>query len=279
VIDVVHYTDPGCPIAFSVEPLRLRMEWTYGDQLAWDTVMIVLSEDVAALEAKGMTPAKAAAGQRRLQARSGMPFDPSERPRLAPTAPACRAIVATRLHRPELELQLLRRLRVRSMGGGVLDDQALIDAAAADVGIDPSELADWIVEHATEQALHRDMQRARSPLPAACALDHKLMPTTDGVRRYGAPSIELHAGEHTCVAPGRQPWETYETLLANLDPSLQLRPAPTEVLEVLGWATCPLATVEVAAIMQARVDDVRASLQADASFQPVGEDGYWSLRS
>jgi hypothetical protein len=39
----------------------------------------------------------------------------------------------------------------------------------------------------------------------------------------------------------------------------------------------PLATVEVAAVMDREPADVRAELARAARFEPVGVDGYWSL--
>jgi predicted DsbA family dithiol-disulfide isomerase len=34
-ITITHYTDPGCPFAWSAEPARRRLQWLYGDQLEW----------------------------------------------------------------------------------------------------------------------------------------------------------------------------------------------------------------------------------------------------
>ena len=36
VLDVELFTDPACPFAFSAEPVRRRLRWHYGDQLALD---------------------------------------------------------------------------------------------------------------------------------------------------------------------------------------------------------------------------------------------------
>jgi predicted DsbA family dithiol-disulfide isomerase len=275
-MQVIHYTDPGCPFAFSAEPLRLRLEWTFGDQLSWTTVLIVLAESASEYEAKGITPAKLAAGGRMLQQRHGMPIDVSERPRLAATVPACRAVVAARLHDPAREDALLRALRVRAMGGGLLDDQALVDAAAEDAGLDAAQVAAWSAEDATDAELRDDVRRSRTPLPAALALDHKLAPSGDGGRRYTAPSLELHRGDRVVVAPGFQPWESYDVAIANLAPELERRAKPDGVEELLAWAPYPLATAEVAAIMESSIEDARTALDAVATFTPVGEDGYWS---
>ena len=276
-MQVIHYTDPGCPFAFSAEPIRLRLEWTYGDQLDWDTRMVVLASSPEEYGDRGLTPEKFAKGQGRLHEQHHMPFDATPKPRLWATRPACLAVVAARRHAPELEATLLRHLRVHGMsvGSGMWDDPATIAAAARDSGIDPDVLTTWMDEPESTHALEADMAGARSPLPAALAMDDKLAPAEDGSRRYSAPSFEFHVGGHTLVAPGFQPWETYTLLLANLQPSLERRGAPTDPREALAWAPYPLATVEVAAIMQLSLDDARTELGKVATFVSMGSDGFW----
>ena len=118
--------------------------------------------------------AKLAEGAPGLQRKYGMPIDPNPYARTFSSEPACRAVVAARLNAPGAEAPLLRRLRVRAMLGGLLDDPALLAAAAADVGLDPEELERWIAMPAVEDALRADIEAARSPSRAARALDHKL---------------------------------------------------------------------------------------------------------
>ncbi len=197
MIDVTLYTDPACPFAFSAEPTRLRLRWHYGDGLRWRVTMIVLTLEPGEAE-------KLAAGAAGLQARYGMPIHPFPHPRPASSEPACRAVVAARLHAPGSEWALLRALRVRTMSGGLLDDPPLIAAAARDAGIDRDELAAWSREPATEEALQRDIADSRQPSPAARALDHKLGGPADQ-RRYTAPSYELTKGFGQRLPPGLQP--------------------------------------------------------------------------
>src|SRR4051794_10296579 len=164
---------------------------------------------------------KLQAGAPGLQKRFGMPIDPAPYPVASSSEPACRAVVAARLNAPEAEQPLLRRLRVRRMAGGLLDDPALINAAATDIGLDPSELTRWVDTPAVEDALRTDIARARNPTAAARALDHKLSgPASE--RRYSAPSYEI-AG---ISIPGHNPVEAYETAIANLDPALTRRGKP-----------------------------------------------------
>ena len=83
-------------------------------------------------------------------------------------------MVAARRHAPAAAEALLRTLRVRTMAGGLLDDPALIDGAATDVGLDPRALRAWCAEPETETELAADVAAARAPSAAARALDHKL---------------------------------------------------------------------------------------------------------
>ncbi len=273
---IVHFTDPGCPWAFSAEPLRLRLDWTFGDQLEWDTRMIVLARSGDEYARKGFTPDKLAAGLRMIQGRYGMPIDVSERARMAGTERACRAVVAARLNAAELEQRLLRELRIQAMSGALLDDDATIDAAAHAAGVDPDELREWAKSDQVHESLERDRAMARDPRAAAFALDHKLAASENGGRRYTAPSMEFHHDDRVLVAPGMQPWECYDALVANLAPALDRRSPAESVDEVLEWAGFPLATAEVAMLMDSSIDAAREQLiAAGAAFDAVGLDGYW----
>ena len=52
--------------------------------------------------------------------------------------------------------------------------------------------------------------------------------------------------------------------------------APESVEQVLAWATEPLATVEVVAIMQTDPAKTRAALARAATPIPAGADFYWN---
>ena len=69
-----------------------------------------------------------------------MPIDTSVRARTAATMPACRAVVAVRLHAPESERAFLRAVRVLHFSGELLDDPQTLDRAARDAGLDPADL-------------------------------------------------------------------------------------------------------------------------------------------
>jgi len=266
-VEVELFTDPACPFAFSAEPVRRRLCWHYGDGLAWTVRMIVLTREPG-------EAAKLAAGAPGLQRRYGMPIDPAPYPRESSSEPACRAVVAARLHAPERAEALLRRLRVRRMVGGLLDDPALIDGAAREAGIDPTALADWTASPDVAAALEADAAAARDPSPSARALEHKLGgPASE--RRYTAPTYLIDG----IAVPGFNPVEAYEVAVAHAAPELPRRPKPESAEEVLAWADEPLATAEVALVMQLDLEAARAALARVGHFEPAGADGYWTLRA
>ena len=251
--------------------MRLRLRWHYGEQLRWTTRMIVLTLEAGEAE-------KLAEGAGYLQPQYGMPIDSAPYSRPASSEPACRAVVAARLHAPELQEPLLRRLRVRVMLGGLLDDPELIAAAARDVGLDPQQLRDWCARDEVEAALQADIAAARNPVPSARALNHKLGGPGEE-RRYTAPSYEITSADGTEViaVPGFNPAEVYETAIANLAPELERRPKPASVEELLAWAGEPLATAEVSLVTQLSPSKTRVALSRVARAHPAGADLYWTL--
>jgi predicted DsbA family dithiol-disulfide isomerase len=276
-----HFTDPSCPWAFSAERQRLRLLWLYGEQIAWELHMVVLTEEVP----EDVTPERLSGNYRRLALRYGMPIDWRERVRVAPSIHACRAVVAVRLRWPEREAAMLRRLRVLNFAGELLDDSDTLELAAGQAGLPVKELARWAAAPEVEAALRTDMRAARSPSPASRAQDYKLG-GPDEERRYTCPSYELLRGTEpppdwpTAMRvdlPGFRPVEAYEAAIANLAPELTRRADPESPAEVLAWAGVPLATAEVAAVMDREPADVRGELARAARFEPVGVDGYWSL--
>lgn len=272
------FTDPGCPWAFSAEPGRLRLRWLYGDAIEWRPRMVVLSRSPDDYAAKGFTPELMSRGMADIQRRFGMPIDPRPRARMAATVNACRAVVAARIHFPEREQALLRRLRMHAMAGDPFDEPSVIARAAAGAGIDPMRLLRaWRDDPAVERELESDAAASRRPSPPARALDHKLAPAESG-RRYTCPSYEItrpDSGARFDV-PGFQPVAVYEAAIANLAPELRRRALPASVGEVLDWAAEPLATAEVAAICEIDHAEARTELARVASEEAVGPDGWWT---
>lgn len=281
VLEIRRFGDPACPWDFSAEPARWRLLWHYGDALRWLPTMIVLSESTDGMLARGFTRERVASSRASFVRRFGMPLSTEVPQRLAVSVHACRAVVATRLHAPEREEAILRRLRVLTMAGGLLDDPELIAAAAREAGVDADALAAWVEEPGVEAALREDMRLTRTPGAAAVALHHKLAANGDGWR-YTAPSYVIARVDdpsRLLDVPGFNAVEAYEAAIANLAPELERRPKPESVEELLAWAGEPLATAEVALVCQLELDEARRQLEAVAVPEPAGADAYWTLRA
>jgi predicted DsbA family dithiol-disulfide isomerase len=275
---ITEYTDPGCPWAYSAEPFRRRLSWLYGDRLEWRVRMVGLAASPDEYVDRGFTAERQSSAFAMIAREHGMPIDTSVRPRMAATVPACRAVVAARLHAPEKMRRLLRRLRVRHFSGELFDDPETIAGAARDAGIDLAELDRRMAGDDVEAALREDMVAARHPIEAARVLDSKLANWSGG-RRYTCPSYEIVRVEDgvRIAVPGFQPFAVYDVVTANLVPGVDRREAPESVEEVLAWTGTPLATKEVAVVCDIDFAQARERLGRVAEEQHVGADGFWSL--
>jgi predicted DsbA family dithiol-disulfide isomerase len=274
---ITEFTDPACPFAYSAEPVRARLRWLYGEHIDFEARMVVLTESPQDYLDRGFTPDKQAESFRRLAREYGMPIDTRERPRMAASLPACRAVVAASIH-SDRGWFLLRALRVRHFSGELLDDPSTIAGAAGDAGIDAAALAEWARDDVVEHRLREDMALAREPLPAARVLDEKLANWSGG-RRYTCPSYEIvrRSDGVRIAVPGFQPFAAYGVVTANLVPDTPRREPPDDVREVLDWALVPISTKEVAAVMDIELLDAREQLvRAGAREHPVGTDGFWT---
>jgi predicted DsbA family dithiol-disulfide isomerase len=275
---IFEFTDPACPWAYSAEPFRRRINWLYGAHITWKPVMVGLSATPQEYLDRGFTPESQAAGYKRISHVHGMPMDTTVRPRMIATVPACRAVIAARLHTPEHERRLLRRLRVQHFSGALIDETQTIAAAAREAGIDPDQLLAWAAGDDVAAALAEDMAHAREPMNAARVLDGKLANWSGG-RRYTCPSYEIcRVADGTKIAvPGFQPFAAYDVVLANLVPGTERREPPASVEEVLDWTAAPLATQEIAVVCDVSREEARERLGHVATEQHVGFDGFWSL--
>ncbi|MEV4420774.1 DsbA family protein [Patulibacter sp. NPDC049589] len=284
---VAEFTDPACPFAYSAEPVRWRLAWRFGDQLDWTVRMVGLARDAAAQEAKGFDAVKNAEILRHFDA-YGMPLSRAERRDPAGTWDACRLVVAARATDEVGAVRLLRALRVAGLAEArPIDHPDVLSDACEVAGLDPAELLARAQDDATATAFRADLEAARTPGPAALALDHKLADVEadwewaagPSGRRYTCPTFVLAADGTTAEVPGFQPWSAVEAVVANLAPGLERRPWAEGVLEVLRWAPVPLATQEVAALTDSDDRDAaRTALrEAGATEHAVGTDAFWSV--
>jgi protein-disulfide isomerase-like protein with CxxC motif len=290
MIEVTHFTDPGCPWAYSALPAHTTLRWRYGDQLHWALVMIGLTEDAGQYAARGYTPTRSAIRYGHFR-RFGMPFQITPKPRLSATSPACRAIVATRLASPELEDAVLRALQFAQFTTtGTLDDPETLRSALAGVeGLDADGIVERIDDPEVLAAYEADRSRARAAAGSPTEFQGRAA-NTDGAVRYTAPSLvfEGPAGR-SLEAGGFQPIEAYDVAIANLEPTLERRPPADDPLEVLRAFPYALTTAEIAAVMTEHlgVPDpgaveaklIAATGEGRAARRPAGDGSLWALVS
>jgi 2-hydroxychromene-2-carboxylate isomerase len=288
VLEVTHFTDPGCPWAYSAWPAHTTLRWRYGDQLRWTLVMIGLTEEAAQYAARGYTPTRSALGYERFR-RFSMPFQITPKPRLSATSPGCRAIVATRLAAPELEEAALRALQFAQFTTtGTLDDPDMLRSALAAVdGLDAEAVVARIDDPEVMEAYEADRAAARTAAGSPTEFQGRAA-NTDGAVRYTAPSLVFEApGGPRLEAGGFQPIEAYDVVIANLDPTLERRPPADDPTEVLNSFPYALTTAEVAAVMAEHlaVPDLRApdaalieaTGEGRVSRDPVGDGSLWAI--
>ena len=287
-ITAIHFTDPACPWAYSARPAHARLRWRFGDQIEWRLVLIGLSDSAEAYEARGYTPDRLLRTQRIFSARFGMPFSFERKPRMAATARACRAIIAARELDPALSEAALRTLQLLQFTTPrLLDDDDDIRAALAAVpGLDADAVVERIDDPEVVAAYQADRALARSAEGSPTHAQDRFS-TSDGPIRYTAPSVIFeHADGRSLEVGGFQPFEAYDTALANLDPGLERRPAPAALIEALAGFPEGLTTAEAASVMRpsdlvdadhAATAAALAELVAAGSVtrEPTGADALW----
>lgn len=285
-----HFTDPGCPWAYSARPALAQARWRFGDQIEWRLVAIGLSESAKPMEERGYDPLLIASGWPKFARRFGMPFGVEVKPRLSPTSRACRAIVAAReldLELGEAALAALQRLQFTT--AGLLDEDADLGAALGTIpGLDAEAILARIDEPELIALYEADRARTRSAEGTPTHVQGRHA-DSDGAVRYTAPSVRFeHPDGRSLEVGGFQPFEAYDTALANLAPALVRRAAPESPAEALAAFPHPLASAEVAAIMRPsdlEDADLGAARQALTELaasgavvcEPAGGDAVWSL--
>jgi 2-hydroxychromene-2-carboxylate isomerase len=261
-ISVTHFTDPGCPWAYSASPALAALAWRYGDQLDWRLATIGLTEEAEQYLRRGYSPGRAARGYMTFRRRWGMPFATEPRSRVTATARACRAIVATRLRHPDREYAVFRALQFGWMTTPLVMDEEddILRAIEGVPGIDAREIVAALDDPEVDAAYEADRADARTAEGSPTHFQGKAA-QTDGLVRYTAPSLIFTLGDRRLEAGGFQPIEAYDLIVANLDPTLTRRPAPEDPVEAVEAFPDGLVTAEVAAIMTSGNDapDIEAA--------------------
>jgi 2-hydroxychromene-2-carboxylate isomerase len=282
------YSDPACPWAYSAIPALRVLEWRYGSQLEWRLVLIGLTEDASQYVARGYTPLRGALGQLHFR-RYGMPFAPQPKDRVSATARGCRAVVAARLNRAGDEWPVFRALQLANFTTPLLlDDDGQLEAVLHAVpGLDAKAVVSRLDDPEVTEAYERDRDESRTAAGSSAELQGKTA-DTDGTVRFTAPSVLFERNGQKLLAGGFQPVEAYDVLVANLDPSLDRKPAPDDPLPLLTQFAEGLTTQEVAALMargndapdRAAAEEALLGLVAagDAVRHPLGDDALWQSR-
>jgi 2-hydroxychromene-2-carboxylate isomerase len=285
-LELTHFSDPGCPWAWSASPALAVLQWRYGDQLRWRHVMIGLTEDGSVYERRGYTPHGQAQGYRRFRHR-GMPFATEPRTRVHGTWPMCRVVVATRRLQPEREWAVFRALQFAQFTTTLClqEEDDLRTAISWVPGLDPDAVVAAAHDPETEQAFERDRDEARSAAGSPTEFQGKAA-NYDGRVRYTAPSVVLSAPDgRRLEAGGFQPVEAYDVIVANLDTTLERRAPATDVAQVLPAFPDGLTTMEVAAVMTPNnaapdrdaAEDALIALAAEGAARRLafGHDALW----
>jgi protein-disulfide isomerase-like protein with CxxC motif len=286
-LHVTHFTDPGCPWAWSASPALAVLRWRYGNQLEWRHVMIGLTERGSEYDNRGYTPTRMALGYRSFRHR-GMPFATEVRERVHGTGPMCRVVVAARRLAPESEWAVLRALQFAQFTTALdlEEPAALREALAWMPGVDGDALVDAAFDPETETAYQADRREARMAAGGATEFQGKSATTAEGEVRYTAPSLLLDTEDgRRLEVGGFQPVEAYDVAIANLDRSLTRRAPAEDAAEVLAAFPDGLTTAEVAAVMapsntapdfDAAEDALIAAAAAgDARREAFGHDALW----
>jgi len=270
------FTDPGCPWGYSARPALARLAWRFGDQLDWRLTLIGLTDSPEEYDQRGFTPALMAVAVRDFERRFRMPFGVVVKPRMAATARACRAVIAAREISPRLGWSALHALQLLQFGSPrLLDDDAALRGALAGVdGLDADAIVAAIdtPEIVAAYDVDRALARAAHGTPTHIQGRHA---DSDGAIRYTAPSVrfeDLRSGE-TVEVGGFQPFESYDTVLANLAPDLVRRAAPDDSLAVLGFFAHDMTTAEVAAVMRSSDTDDHVYADTEARLIELAAEG------
>jgi predicted DsbA family dithiol-disulfide isomerase len=204
--------------------------------------------------------------------RWGMPFATEPRPRIVGTSRACRAIVATRLRHPDREYAVFRALQFGWMTTPLVmdDEEDILRAIEGVPGIDAREIVAALDDPDVDAAYEADRADARTAEGSPTHFQGKAA-QTDGLVRYTAPSLIFTLGDRRLEAGGFQPIEAYDVVVANLDPTLDRRPAPEDPLEAIEAFPDGLVTAEVAAIMTSGNDAPDAEAAELALIEHVAE--------
>ena len=222
-ITVRHFSDPGCPWAYSASPALATLRWRYGAQLDWKLTLIGLTERAQQYVDRGYTPQRQARGYRNFR-QYGMPFQTQPKHHVAATSRACRAVVAARMEDPALGDAAFRALQLMQFTTPLVldEDGDLATGLRRVAGLDAQAIVARIDDPDVVEAYEADRALARTAAGSPTEFQGKSA-ATDGPVRYTAPSLVFERDGTRLEAGGFQPIEAYDVILANFDTSLERR--------------------------------------------------------
>lgn len=270
-LEVTHFSDPGCPWAYSAWPAITTLMHRYGEGLRWRLRLIGLSEDRGRYEAHGYTPARMAKGYRSFR-RRGMPFATEPRHEIPPTGRACRAAVAVGLRQPEQQTAAFRALEFGwfTTTLDMFSDHGIRTALELAPEVDANAAVAGIDDPAVEEAYQADRAAARTAAGSPAEAQGRTA-NSDGDERYTAPSLIFGRNGDSLVVGGFQPLEAYDVCIANLDPGLPRRDESTDPVELLASRPEGLTTREVAMAATAHLTDCDDAATEDRLIELAGE--------
>jgi len=284
VIQVTLYNDPACPWGYSAHPQHRFLGWRYGSQLSWRLVMISLREQPRA----NFNAVRAAEGQKVFRDRYGMPFALQPKARAAATHRGCRAVVAAGLAEPGSEWAVMRGLQLAQFNTPLLldDDEMIREALRGIPGIDADAIVDRLDDADVEAEYQAQRAEARTAAGTPIETQGKHAISDDGFVRFTAPSVVFESGGRRLDAGGWQTALSYDVLLANLDPAIEVTPPPDSPEPLLERFAGGLTTAEVAALLAEGPDYVPDFAAAELALNelvdtgraqrvPVGQDAVW----
>jgi hypothetical protein len=195
-------------------------------------------------------------------------------------------VVAARLLEPGSEWRVFRALQLANFTTPLLldDDVQIAEALRLAPGVDADAIVARLDDRSVSDAYERDRAEARSAAGSAAELQGKTA-QTDGPVRFTAPSLVFERDGQRLIAGGFQPIGAYDVLIANLDPSLERRPAPETPAPLLERFPDGLTTQEVAALLVRGNDDADRLAAESALLEllasgaairtPLGDDALW----
>jgi 2-hydroxychromene-2-carboxylate isomerase len=284
------YNDPACPFGYSENPALRVIEWRYGSQIDWRLVLVGLSETTERYASAGYTPARMATGHVMFRDRWGMPFSLTPKQRLAASSRACRAVIAARREYPGSERLVFRTLQLANFNTPLLfdEDEQLREVLSVVESVDAEHVVSLI--DAPEVLAEYEADKAQTRTAAGSPTDFQgKAGNSDGSVRYTAPSVVFTraADGLRLEAGGMQTVEAYDVLIANLDPTLERKAPPEDIVELVEYFSSGLTTQEVAALLTVgndlpdRPGAERALIalagEGRVERQPLGNDALWTV--